>query len=127
GCRMVIAHGEAPHPLARIEGGEGCTWFLPTANPHAARKRWIGGSLHAAGALVVDEGAFAALRRGKSLLPAGVIAVEGEFIRGAAVLVRSRDGRILGRGLVAYSAADARVILGHKTSEIEACLGYRGR
>ncbi len=127
GCRMVIAHGEAPHPLARIEGGERCTWFLPTANPQAARKRWIGGSLHAAGALVVDDGAVAALSSGKSLLPAGVIAVEGEFTRGAAVLVRSRDGRILGRGLVAYSAADARVILGHKTSEIEACLGYRGR
>ena len=127
GCRMVIAHGEAPSPLSRIEDGERCTWFLPTANPQAARKRWIGGSLQAAGALVVDDGAVAALRRGKSLLPAGVIAVEGEFTRGAPVLVRSRDGRILGRGLVAYSATDARRIRGHKTSEIEACLGYRGR
>ena len=80
-----------------------------------------------AGALVVDEGAVAALARGKSLLPAGVVAVEGEFGKGAAVLVRTREGHTLGRGLVGYSAAEARQIIGHKTSEIEACLGYRGR
>ena len=80
-----------------------------------------------AGALVVDEGAVAALARGKSLLPAGVVAVEGEFGKGAAVLVRTREGRTLGRGLAGYSAAEARQIIGHKTSEIEACLGYRGR
>lgn len=127
GCRMVIAHGEAPHPLARIEAGERCTWFLPSAGPQTARKRWIGGTLRAAGALVVDDGAAAALGRGGSLLPAGVIAVEGDFSRGAAVVVRARDGRILGRGLAAYSSAEARRIVGHKTSEIEACLGYRGR
>ncbi|MFO1146712.1 MAG: PUA domain-containing protein, partial [Rhodospirillales bacterium] len=107
--------------------GERCTWFLPSAGPQTARKRWIGGSLRAAGALVVDDGAAAALGRGGSLLPAGVTAVEGDFSRGAAVVVRARDGHILGRGLAAYSSAEARRIAGHKTSEIEACLGYRGR
>ena len=127
GCRMVIAYGHDLHPLRRIEAGARCTWFLPAASPRAARKQWIGGTLKPAGALVVDEGAVAALARGKSLLPAGVVAVEGEFGKGAAVLVRTREGRTLGRGLVGYSAAEARQIIGHKTSEIEACLGYRGR
>lgn len=127
GCRMVIAHGEAPHPLRRLEAGERCTWFLPDESPQAARKQWIAGTLKPAGTLIVDDGAVAALGRGKSLLPAGVVGVEGEFGRGAAVVVRSRDGRTLGRGLTAYSSADARRIIGHKTSEIETCLGYRGR
>lgn len=127
GCRMVIAHGEAPHPLRRLEAGERCTWFLPDESPQAARKQWIAGTLKPAGTLIVDDGAVAALGRGKSLLPAGVVGIEGEFGRGAAVVVRSRDGRMLGRGLTAYSSADARRIIGHKTSEIETCLGYRGR
>jgi glutamate 5-kinase len=127
GCRMVIAQGLDPHPLRRIEAGARCTWFLPAASPRAARKQWIAGSLNPAGALVVDDGAVAALSRGKSLLPAGVVAVEGDFGKGAAVVVRTREGRVLGRGLAAYSAADARRIIGHKTSEIEARLGYRGR
>jgi glutamate 5-kinase len=127
GCRMVIAQGLDPYPLRRIEAGARCTWFLPAASPRAARKQWIAGSLNPAGALVVDDGAVAALSRGKSLLPAGVVAVEGDFGKGAAVVVRTRDGRVLGRGLAAYSAAEARRIIGHKTSEIEARLGYRGR
>jgi glutamate 5-kinase len=127
GCRMVIARGGELHPLARIEAGAPCTWFLPAASPQTARKRWIASTLKPAGAFVVDDGAVQALSAGKSLLPAGVVAVEGEFGRGAAVVVRASDGRSLGRGLSAYSAADARRIIGHKTSEIEGCLGYRGR
>lgn len=127
GCRMVIAAGDHPHPLRRIRDGAPCTWFLPERSPQAARKRWIGGTLNPAGALVVDAGAVAALALGKSLLPAGVVAVEGDFGKGAAVTIRTETGQILGRGLCAYSAADARRIIGHKTREIEACLGYRGR
>lgn len=127
GCRMAIAHGEALHPLRRLDAGERCTWFLPGEGPQAARKQWIAGTLKPAGTLIVDNGAEKALAHGKSLLPAGVLGVEGDFSRGAAVLVRTRDGRTLGRGLVAYSSSDARRIAGHKTSEIEPCLGYRGR
>jgi glutamate 5-kinase len=127
GCRMVIARGRDLNPLKRIEDGGRCTWFLPAASPQTARKRWIGGTLKPAGSLIVDGGAVRALDQGKSLLPAGVVAVEGDFVKGAAVEVRTRDGRLLGTGLVAYGSADARRIIGHKTSEIEACLGYRGR
>jgi len=127
GCRMVIANGLDDHPLARMEAGGRVTWFLPDANPLTARKQWISGSLKPGGAVVVDDGAGRALAQGKSLLPAGVVKVEGRFERGDAVTVKTQAGDPLGRGLIAYSAADARRIAGAKSKEIEAILGYRGR
>jgi glutamate 5-kinase len=127
GCRMAIADGRIMHPLAAISEGARCTWFLPTATPRSARKKWIAGSLAPVGSLTVDDGAFKALSAGKSLLPAGVVAIEGEFERGDAVCVLDKSGREVARGLSAYSAADARRIMGHKSREIEARLGYRGR
>ncbi|HVM79795.1 MAG TPA: glutamate 5-kinase [Stellaceae bacterium] len=127
GCRMAIAKGETMHPLKALESGGRATWFIPSSSPLTARKRWIAGSLNPLGTLVVDDGAAKALERGTSLLPAGIVAVEGSFERGDAVLVRRRDGRELGRGLSAYSSADARAIAGHKSREIETILGYRGR
>ena len=127
GCRMVIADGSALHPLKRIEDGTPCTWFLPSATPRTARKRWIAGTLRPAGTITVDDGALRALEKGKSLLPAGVIAAEGDFQRGDAVVVKDPGGREVARGLTAYSAADARRIMGHKSGEIEGLLGYRGR
>jgi glutamate 5-kinase len=127
GCRMAIAKGEALHPLQAIEDGARVTWFLPTAEARTARKRWIAGTLNPMGALIVDGGAAAALRRGTSLLPAGVTRIEGRFERGDPVSVRTGDGREVARGLSAYSSEDARAIAGHKSGEIEAILGYRGR
>jgi len=127
GCRMVLTDGEEPHPLKRIEDGARCTWFLPGSNARTARKRWIAGTLKPRGEIVLDDGALKALRTGKSILPAGVTAVTGAFERGDAVIVRAADGREVARGLVAYSTDDARRILGHKSREIEALLGYRGR
>jgi glutamate 5-kinase len=127
GCRMVIAQGDALRPLTAIEQGARATWFIPGAEPRTARKRWIAGTLNPMGVLTVDDGAVAALKRGTSLLPAGVVAIDGSFDRGDAVVVKTRDGRELGCGLSAYSSADARAIAGHKSGEIEAILGYRGR
>jgi glutamate 5-kinase len=127
GCRMAIADGKPVHPLRAVEAGARCTWFMVTAEPKTARKRWIASAVNAGGTITVDAGAAAALAAGKSLLPAGVVAVEGEFQRGDAVTVQGPDGRRLGRGLAAYSAADARRILRRKTGEIETLLGYRGR
>jgi glutamate 5-kinase len=127
GCRMAIASGRVLHPLKAIDEGARCTWFLATVEPRTARKRWIAGSLKPAGKLLVDAGALRALRSGKSLLPAGVTAVDGQFERGDAVLVCDPSGQEVARGLAAYSAADARRIMGHKSREIEAILGYRGR
>ncbi len=127
GCSMVIADGRRANPLSALEADGRCTWFLPKGNPQTARKRWIGGTLQPAGVLIVDEGAAKALGDGRSLLPAGILDVTGAFQRGDAVAIRRRDGREIGRGLVNYSAEDARRIIGHKTDEIEGLLGYRGR
>ncbi len=127
GCRMAIANGRRLNPLKAIAEGAACSWFLPAATPLTARKRWIAGALKPVGTLTVDAGALKALMGGRSLLPAGVISVEGEFERGDAVRVLSPDGREVARGLCAYSAADARRIMRHKSGEIEALLGYRGR
>ncbi len=127
GSRMVITDGTAPNPLKMIEDGGPCTWFLPDANPKTARKRWIASALKPSGEIVVDDGALKALNSGKSLLPAGVTAINGSFGRGDAVIVRTSDGREIGRGISAYSSDDARGIMGNKTSEIESILGYRGR
>jgi glutamate 5-kinase len=79
------------------------------------------------GVIRIDAGAARALRRGSSLLPAGVIGVEGTFERGDPVLLRDPDGVDLAKGLSAYDAADARLIQGHRTEAIADILGYRGR
>ncbi|WP_417841927.1 glutamate 5-kinase [Terasakiella sp.] len=127
GCRMVITKGERAHPLKALENGEKATWFLPEATPRNARKQWISGSLKAMGEIVVDDGALKALKAGKSLLPIGVRAVNGDFMRGEAVSVKGPDGREIGRGLIAYGSEDARKIIGVKSSEIKEKLGYIGR
>ena len=127
GCHMAIAKGAVDRPLAALEAGAPCTWFVSTATPRAARKRWIASALEPRGALTIDAGARRALSRGRSLLPAGIKAVEGTFQRGDAVAVRVEGGAEAGRGLIAYSAADARRIAGHNSREIERILGYRGR
>ena len=127
GCHMAIARGAVDRPLTALEDGARSTWFVSTATPRAARKSWIASALEPRGALVIDEGARRALVQGRSLLPAGVKAVEGAFERGDAVAVKVERGGEAGRGLVAYSAADARRIIGHKSREIERILGYRGR
>jgi glutamate 5-kinase len=126
GCSMVIADGRASHALRDIATGR-CTWFHPQETPHAQRKHWIAASLKPMGTLTVDGGALNALGSGKSLLPAGITAVEGSFDRGDAVRIIAADGIEIGRGLVAYAAADAKRIAGHKSREIEEILGYRGR
>lgn len=127
GCRMAIAPGKPLHPLQAVQDGGRCTWFLPRQSPLTARKGWIAGAIKPVGALVVDDGAAAALGQGRSLLPAGVKAVEGRFERGDAVLVKNGAGRTVARGLSAYSSEDARLIIGHRSAEIEAILGFRGR
>ncbi|MFZ3250504.1 MAG: glutamate 5-kinase [Pseudolabrys sp.] len=126
GTHMVIASGRIQHPLRTI-GGARCTWFLTPANPVTARKKWIAGSLEPRGALIIDAGAVKALRGGKSLLPAGVIKIEGAFGRGDAVVVRGPDGHEIGRGLVAYDAEDAEKIKGRSSADVLLILGYTGR
>ena len=127
GTHMLIASGKIEHPLQAIADGGRCTWFLTPANPVTARKRWIAGSLEPKGTLTIDAGAVVALRAGKSLLPAGVIRVDGQFARGDAVIVRGPDTHEIGRGLVAYDAENAERIKGHSSSDAAQILGISGR
>jgi glutamate 5-kinase len=127
GTHMIIASGRIDHPLRAIAGGARCTWFLTAANPVTARKKWIAGALEPKGTLVIDAGAVAALRRGKSLLPAGVIGIEGGFARGDAVIIRGPDGTEIGRGLCAYDVEDAQKIRGRSSADIASIFGFTGR
>ncbi len=127
GCNMIIANGHQLNPLQNILDGNRATVFEASVEPKTARKRYIAGSLKPLGTVTVDAGALKALQNGKSLLPAGVTAIEGDFQRGDAVDVKSLDGREVARGLAAYSHHDARQIIGLKSSEIEQRLGYLGR
>jgi len=127
GCAMAIAVGNVERPLRALEEGARCTWFLPVPEGRSARKRWIAGALAPLGAMTVDAGAARALAGGSSLLPAGVRAVDGQFDRGDPVTVLGPDGAPLARGLSAYGSEDARQIAGHRSDEIEAILGWRGR
>ncbi|MDX1581129.1 MAG: glutamate 5-kinase, partial [Alphaproteobacteria bacterium] len=127
GCDVLITSGLTTRPITTYRDSGKGTWFRAEESPLALRKQWIAGTLNPAGVLVVDEGAEHALGNGKSLLPAGVVRVEGKFDRGDAVVLRNEAGEELARGLCAYSSTEAAKIAGHKTGEIEAILGYQGR
>jgi glutamate 5-kinase len=126
GCAMAIMEGSVLRPLTALAAGAGRTWFVAGADPQVARKRWIN-AMKPRGELRLDAGAAAALRAGKSLLPAGVTQVTGSFGRGDPVAILSPEGVVLGKGLVRYTAAEAKAIAGHRSGEIAAILGYQGR
>jgi len=127
GCAMIIASGKPEHPLKAIEAGARSSWFAPSGSPVTARKTWIAGQLLPAGSVTIDAGAEAALRSGKSLLPAGVRQVTGTFSRGDTIAIVGLTGREIARGLAGYDADEARQIAGKKSAEIGVILGYAGR
>ena len=126
GCAMIIARGGRDRPLRALSEGAPCTLFQPQGDPKTARRLWIG-SMKTRGELVVDQGAARALNSGKSLLPAGVKGVNGEFTRGEPVAILVEDGALLGQGLVRYNCNEARLIHGRKSAEIADILGYPAR
>jgi glutamate 5-kinase len=127
GTAMIVTSGDRLHPLTAIDQGERATFFQPSDTPVTGYKTWIAGQLEPAGRLRVDAGAVAALLSGKSLLAAGVRAVEGHFSRGETVAIIGESGREVARGLVAYDASDAVKIMGLKSDAIAGALGYETR
>ena len=127
GCHMVIARGTEDHALATLANGGMATWFIANTKPHFARKQWIAAAVQLAGYVTVDEGAAKALHDGKSLLPAGVKAVEGMFERGEVIGIKSSAGALIAKGITSYNHAEANQIMGKKTDVIEAILGYAAR
>lgn len=126
GVRTVITHGKNPQNIIQILAGESLgTQFEPQLRTENARKRWIAYGLLPLGTLYLDNGAIKALcKGGKSLLPAGITQVEGEFLASDAVRICDRDGKEMGRGLVNYSSGEIAQIKGHHSEEIAAILGY---
>ena len=126
GAAMAITLGSPHNPLQKLQNGASVTWFSAETDPRAARKRWIG-AMKPKGAIHIDAGAEAALRKGKSLLPAGVTGVTGAFGRGDPVdIVAPSSGRV-GIGLTRYTAEEAGKIKGQRSDKIEGLLGYPGR
>jgi glutamate 5-kinase len=126
GANTVIASGREPDVLLRLVRGESLgTCLLASTGVLTARKQWLADHLQTRGRLVVDAGAARAVRQqGKSLLPIGVVQVQGEFARGDVVACVDEVGREIARGLVNYASGDARRILRRSSSEIEAILGF---
>ena len=126
GCATIIASGQTLSPLSAIRDGARATLIAAPDGPMAAYKQWIAGSLSPTGVLTLDAGAVAALKAGKSLLPAGVTGVSGAFEKGDCVRLIDPDGRAVGVGLAAYAADEAARLRGRRSDEIETLLGYRG-
>lgn len=126
GCAMAIMEGSVLRPLTALANGAHRTWFVAQSDPQLARKRWIS-AMKPRGEVRLDDGAVRALGLGKSLLPAGVLSVSGNFGRGDPVAILGPAGAVLGKGLVRYTVAEATAIAGHRSGEIEAILGYAGR
>ncbi len=126
GCNLVVTEGSRPNPLMALENGERATVFVAREDPMAARKHWIG-AMKPKGVIALDQGAVEALGRGTSLLPAGITAVTGSFGRGDAVELVGPGGAHVGAGLTRYTADEARALIGKRSDQIEATLGYPGR
>jgi glutamate 5-kinase len=126
GCATLIGSGREDHPLAALQAGARATLVAAKGSPASAYKQWIAGTLQPAGSVTVDAGAAMALAGGKSLLPAGITAVEGSFERGVCLSVRGPDGAELARGISAYNSDEARAIAGQPSARFEALLGYTG-
>lgn len=127
GCASIIAPGANTNPLSAVLKGGKATLILPSKTLEGARRQWIAGRIKPAGTITIDAGAAKALLAGKSLLPAGVKNIEGDFARGDAVEVKGPEGAVLAQGLSAYHADEIRKIAGCKSEEIEAILGFRRR
>jgi len=125
GEMMVIANGRKDSLIDILEGKQIGTLFLPQGDRMSCRKRWIAFTLEKKGSLIADEGAINAIvGRGKSLLPSGIVDVQGKFKTGEAVGIEDRSGKEIARGLVNYSSDEVKMILGKKSYQIEDILGY---
>jgi glutamate 5-kinase len=128
GTSTVIAWGREPDALLRLTQGESIgTLLVAPTHKNQARKQWIRDHLQMRGSVTIDAGAVLKLREeGKSLLPVGMVAVDGDFSRGDVIAVRDAEGKEVARGLANYSSAEARLLCKHASSEVEQLLGYCG-
>ena len=127
GCYMAIANGKNINPLDKLVKKNICTWFLPKVSSLDARKKWIVSSIGSNGKVYIDNGATKALDNGKSLLPAGIIKVEGKFLKGENILIVDENGNDCARGITSFSSDEINKIKGLKSDKIEKILGYSSK
>ncbi len=124
GCIMAIANGLMERPINQINKKNNCTWFLPKVSKLDARKKWIIGSVSPKGELIIDDGAKNALKKGKSLLAAGIKIVLGKFNKGDHIKIVDRNNKECARGLSSFTSDEINKIKGHHSSNIQDLLGY---
>jgi len=124
GCMMVIANGLLERPIKKIIEKNKCTWFLPKISKLDARKKWIIGSVSPKGELVIDDGAINALKKGKSLLAAGIKKVNGTFNKGDHIKILDKNLKEYARGLSSFSSEETIKIQGQHSNKISELLGY---
>ena len=127
GCALIICNGEGKNPILELSKGVKYTLFKPNETPLTARKKWIAAGLKILGKLIIDNGASKALMSGSSLLPAGVLKVEGNFEKGDLIEIYTLDRKKIASGLSSYNSQEIKIIAGNKTRDIESLLGYVGR
>jgi len=127
GCYMLIANGNHINPIKEIIKNQKCTWFLPRISKLDARKQWIIGSVAPKGEVIIDYGAVKAINNGKSLLPAGVKKINGNFEKGDHILVKNQDNVECARGLTSFSSTEIEKIKGLHSGKIKNILGYFSR
>ncbi len=127
GSYMAIANGNLDNPIKNIIKNQKCTWFLPKISKLDARKQWIIGSIAPKGEVIIDQGAVTAIKNGKSLLPAGVRQINGNFEKGDHVLVKDQKNIECARGLTSFSSVEIEKIKGSHSREIKNILGYSSR
>ena len=124
GCHMAIANGKPSNPLDKLIKTNNCTWFLPKVSTLDARKKWIVSSIGSIGKIFIDDGATKAIENGKSLLPAGITKVDGNFVKGDNIIIVDNKGKPVARGLTSFSSKEINKIKGLKSDQIENILGY---
>mgnify|MGYP001346552342 FL=1 len=124
GCHMFIGNGKKNNPINNMIKSKIYTHFIPKISSLDARKKWIISSLNSSGKIYIDQGAARALNEGKSLLPAGIIKIEGNFEKGENVLIVDENDKSLARGLSSFTSSEINKIKGKQSKEIENILGY---
>ncbi|MEE2695335.1 MAG: glutamate 5-kinase [Pseudomonadota bacterium] len=127
GCNTIIFRGDKKNPIKSYIKANYGTWFVSKKKKSSSLKRWLAGTIKVSGNIMVDEGAFKALKKGASILPSGVQKISGKFSKGDIIGIEDLKGRNIGKGITYYDSDEVKILKGKKTSEIKYLLGYDGR
>ena len=128
GCHMIICDGRLDNPLLKLKDNETIfSWFKAKDNPLNLRKQWISGALQVKGKITIDDGATKAIKKGYSILPAGILSTEGDYEKGDLIKIVDQSKTFIGTGLTHFNNSEVELIKGSKSENIETILGYRGK